>query len=124
MRVQEQGPHEDTVRRWLAGRQGERLLKNPHLLVPCLCTLSFQSCEKYTLITQVMQSMAFYYGNPFNSRRKGIHKSPGGLSGSWPVLGSSCTVPTRWQHVLEGWLGVQAGHGVEAQPCVLSTPGL
>ena len=124
MHVQEEEPREDTVRRWLSVRQGERLPKNPHLLAPGLCTVSLQSCEKYTLITQVMQSMAFYYGSPSNSHRKGIRKPPGGLSGSWPALGSSCTVPTRWQHILEGRLGVQAGQGMEAQPRVLSTPGL
>ena len=97
----------------------ERLPKNPHLLAPGLCTVSLQSCEKYTLITQVMQSMAFNYGSPSNSRRKGIRKPPGGLSGSWPALGSS----TRWQHILERRLGMQAGLGVEAQPHVRSTPG-
>ena len=95
----------------------ERLPKNPHLLAPGLCTVSLQSCEKYTLITQVMQSMAFYYGSPSNSRRKGIRKPPGGLSGSWPALGSS----TRWQHILEGRLGVQAGLGVEADTWSLTS---
>ena len=56
--------------------------------------------------------------------RKGVCKSPGGLSGSWLALGSSCTVPTRWQNNLEGRLGVQAEHGVKAQPRVLSTQTL
>lgn len=63
----EERPREDTVRRWLSARQGERPQKKPNMVIPWSCTSNTQNCEKTNFwCLRHPQSVVFPY-----ARRRG-----------------------------------------------------